>query len=187
MSRHESDLNAALRMLAEAGPREAPQHIEVALREAFRRQRGARRLRGGIVVAIAAGAMAASIAVFTWVAPRAGGPPERVVRWTVAPPALAWSRESGVGSRESKPGRRRRRPTTNQLAATTTEFVPLPYGDDALISENTTIVRMELPRSALRLAGFSVAQERADDRVQADVVLGTDGLAHAVRFVRYTQ
>ena len=74
---------------------------------------------------------------------------------------------------------------TDQLA--TAEFVPLPYGDDALVGESTRIVRVELPRSALRMAGFSVAQERANDRVEADVVLGADGLAHAVRFVRFTE
>src|SRR5258708_2411377 len=203
MSRYENDLNAALRMLAEAGPQEAPQHVEAALREAFRKQRGARRFRSGIVVAIGAGAVAASIAVFAWMVPKAVGPPERVVAWRVPPPTTGvkesrsqgvrengvGSRESGVGSRKPGSGGPRRRTTTNQLAAalpTTTEFVPLPYGDDALIGENTTVVRMELPRSALRLAGFSVAQERANDRVQADVVLGADGLAHAVRFVGYT-
>src|SRR6266567_4309965 len=164
MSRHEDDLNAALRRLAEARPREAPQHVEAALRDAFRRQRGASRFRGGIVVAIAAGAAAASIAIFMWMAPQAAGPPERVAAWTVPLP-IAGARESGSrGVRE--PGHHRvratlhkptRRPATDQVAATTTEFVPLPYGDDALVGENTTIVRMELPRSALRLAGFSVA------------------------------
>src|SRR6266567_2744342 len=172
MSRHEDDLNAALRRLAEARPREAPQHVEAALRDAFRRQRGASRFRGGIVVAIAAGAAAASIAIFMWMAPQAAGPPERVAAWTVPLP-IAGARESGSqGVKEwrsrgvREPGHHRvratlhkptRRPATDQVAATTTEFVPLPYGDDALVGENTTIVRMELPRSALRLAGFSVA------------------------------
>src|SRR5258708_30114763 len=93
MSRYENDLNAALRMLAEAGPREAPQHVEAALKEAFRRHRVARRFRSGIVVAIAAGAAAASIAVFTWMAPRPAGPPERVAGRTVPPPPMAWAKQ----------------------------------------------------------------------------------------------
>jgi hypothetical protein len=31
--------------------------------------------------------------------------------------------------------------------------------------------------------GYAVTADRADERVQADVVLGSDGLARAVRFV----
>jgi hypothetical protein len=196
-----NDLNEALRMLATAGPREAPDHVQTALKESFRRHRSARRLRRGIVVALAAGSAAASIAVFARI-PQPAGPPERIAVHT-APPAIAWSKpECGAGTpacraetsglriragRLGTPSRRspRRRPATDQLA--TTEFVPLPYGDDALVGESARIVRVEMPRSALRMAGFNVAQERANERVQADVLLGADGLAHAVRFVRYTE
>jgi hypothetical protein len=208
-----NDLNAALRMLADAGPREAPEHVETALKESFRRHRSARRLRRGIVVAIAAGAAAASLAVVARM-PQQPGPPQRIIAH-VAPPPIASIDPCGAGTsglrtragracraetsglripglrvragRLGAPSRRspRRPPPADQLA--TTEFVPLPYGDDTLIGERARIVRVEMPRSALRMAGFNVAQERANERVQADVLLGADGLAHAVRFVRYTE
>jgi hypothetical protein len=189
-------LNAALRMLAEAGPREAPDHLETALKQSFRRHRSARRLRRGMAVGIMAVAAAAAIAVVTRI-PQPGGPPERIA-YHIAPPAMD---PCGAGTHACRvetsgtdphPGRlgaptRRsvHRPPTDRLA--TTEFIPLPYGDDALIGESSRIVRVEMPRSALRMAGFNVAQERANERVQADVLLGADGLAHAVRFVGYTE
>jgi hypothetical protein len=185
-------LNAALRMLAEAGPREAPDHVETALKQSFCRYRRARRLRRGIVVAIVAGAAAAAIAIVTSI-PQPTGPPARISAH-LAPPATAWSKpECGAGTHACRvethldaPTRKpTRRPPTDRLA--TSEFIPLPYGDDALIGESSRIVRVEMPRSALRMAGFNVAQERANERVQADVLLGADGLAHAVRFVRYTE
>ena len=59
----------------------------------------------------------------------------------------------------------------------------MPYGDDALIRERATVMRVEMPRSALRLVGFPVAEERANEKVMADVLLWPDGLARAVRFV----
>jgi hypothetical protein len=184
-----NDLNAALRMLADVGPREAPDRVETALKESFRRHRSARRLRRGIVVAIAAGAAAASIAVFATI-PQPAAPPPRIAA-RPAPPAIdqcgagthACRAETRLGAPSHRSPRRPR--PTDQLA--TTEFVPLPYGDDELIGESSRIVRVEMPRSALRMAGFNVAQERANERVQADVLLGADGLAHAVRFVRYTE
>src|SRR5258708_13795163 len=80
-----NDLNAALRMLSDAGPREAPDHVETALKESFRRHRSARRFRRGIVVAIAAGAAAASIAVFTAI-PQPASPPPRLVAHLAPPP-----------------------------------------------------------------------------------------------------
>jgi hypothetical protein len=188
MSQRESSLSDALRMLAEAGPREAPDHVEAALKEAFRRQRGSRRLHRAMVGAIVTGAVAAGIAAFLVLGAEPVGR-LRPVTVRIAAPTMALVSQPAVQPK----GRARvvpihkptRRQATDQLAAM--EFVPLPYGDDALVGESARIVRVELPRSALRMAGFSVAQERANDRVQADVVLGADGLAHAVRFVRYTE
>src|ERR1700681_2725126 len=57
----ESSLNEALRMLAEAGPREAPDHLEGTLKEAFRRHRRARQVQRALWGAIAAGIAAAFV------------------------------------------------------------------------------------------------------------------------------
>jgi hypothetical protein len=46
------------------------------------------------------------------------------------------------------------------------------------------VVRVELPRSAMASFGLPVNFERAGGRVKADVLLGDDGIARAIRFVR---
>jgi hypothetical protein len=63
------------------------------------------------------------------------------------------------------------------------EFIPLPNGDRLPPDGRVNIVRVEVPRSAMMALGYSVEAERAAERVQADVVLGSDGLARAVRFL----
>ena len=170
-----------LRTLAEAGPHEAPDRVEFVLKEAFRRHHRARRVRRAMMAAITTAAAAACIATFVHV-PAQIGRPEIVFH--PAPPRIEWA-PPNPGVPLAPVHKPTRRPRTDQLA--TTEFVALPYGDDSLVEESATIVRVELPRSALRLAGFNVAQERANDVIQADVVLGADGLAHAVRFVKYLE
>jgi hypothetical protein len=51
-------------------------------------------------------------------------------------------------------------------------------------SETTHLVRVELPRSALTSFGIPLDAERTGGRVKADVLLGEDGTARAIRFVR---
>jgi hypothetical protein len=45
------------------------------------------------------------------------------------------------------------------------------------------VVRVEVPRSAMIALGYSVPADRASERVRAEVVMGSDGLARAVRFL----
>jgi hypothetical protein len=62
-----------------------------------------------------------------------------------------------------------------------TDFVPLTYGWTSAAPE-ARLVRVRLPSTALLYFGLPAAAGSA--LVEADVVLGEDGLAHAVRFVR---
>jgi hypothetical protein len=63
------------------------------------------------------------------------------------------------------------------------KFISLPNGDRLPPDGRVNLVRVEVPRSAMIALGYSVEAERAAERVQADVVLGSDGLARAVRFL----
>jgi hypothetical protein len=45
---------------------------------------------------------------------------------------------------------------------------------------------VELPRSTIASWGVPVNMDRADQRVKADVLVGVDGLPHAIRFVSRT-
>jgi hypothetical protein len=90
-------------------------------------------------------------------------------------------------SRRNLIGQTRRAPRavdTNATPEIATDFIPLVQGDSLNLMESGQLVRVELPRSALVSFGLPMNMERADQRVKADVVVGNDGLARAIRFVR---
>jgi hypothetical protein len=66
-----------------------------------------------------------------------------------------------------------------------TAFFPLPYGNVPVT--NGHLVRLEVPRTALAAFGIEavdVVAAHDAERLLADVLVGDDGLARAVRFVR---
>jgi hypothetical protein len=65
-----------------------------------------------------------------------------------------------------------------------TDFIPLSYMNIASLQDGGQIVRVELPRSALVNFGLPVNMDRYNEKVKADVLLGVDGMAHAIRFVQ---
>jgi hypothetical protein len=65
-----------------------------------------------------------------------------------------------------------------------TPYISLTQGYTLSMSEGGQVVRVELPRSALASFGLPVNAERINERVKADVVVGYDGIARAIRFVR---
>jgi hypothetical protein len=69
-------------------------------------------------------------------------------------------------------------------AEVVTQFFSLREGEDLSELESLQLVRVELPGSALSEVGLPVDPETATEPVKADVVLGQDGLARAIRFVR---
>jgi hypothetical protein len=66
----------------------------------------------------------------------------------------------------------------------TTDFFPLSHGGDQKPLESGELIRVQMPRSALVAFGLPVNIERADVPVKADLLVGEDGLPHAIRFVR---
>jgi len=72
----------------------------------------------------------------------------------------------------------------NVAQEVTTEFFPLFYGSVPAVQSH--VVRLELPRASLARFGLTSADaiERTAGTVLADVLVGDDGLARAVRFVR---
>ncbi|HEV8366829.1 MAG TPA: hypothetical protein VGQ39_02665 [Pyrinomonadaceae bacterium] len=69
----------------------------------------------------------------------------------------------------------------NEIA---TDFMPLGYMNAAVLQDGGQIVRVELPRTALANFGLPVNMDRYNEKVKADVLLGVDGMAHAIRFVQ---
>lgn len=107
------------------------------------------------------------------VAPAASSPRRNVVRATPAS-------YGGSGSRGVTPNRSAASETA-RADEITTEFIPLAGFAQ---SEGGHLMRVELPRSALTSFGIPVNAEQAGGRVKADVLLGEDGTARAIRFVR---
>lgn len=63
-----------------------------------------------------------------------------------------------------------------------TEFFPLTYSN--VPARGGYVVRMQVPRAALASFGAAAFASDTSPQVLADVVIGNDGLARAVRFVR---
>jgi hypothetical protein len=71
--------------------------------------------------------------------------------------------------------------TENEVA---TQFMPLGYAGPINLQDGGQLVRVELSRSAMLSMGLPVNMDRYGERVKADVLLGADGLARAIRFVQ---
>lgn len=76
-----------------------------------------------------------------------------------------------------------------QFAATPSDdldsdFYPLPEADGLPPLENATVVRVQMPVTSLQLMGVAVNDPDSADSVQADILLGQDGLARGVRLVQ---
>jgi hypothetical protein len=71
-----------------------------------------------------------------------------------------------------------------QAVEVATDFFPISYGNLPNMQEGGQLVRVELPRSAVARFGLPVNMDRPGDRVKADVLVGVDGLAQAIRFVQ---
>lgn len=65
-----------------------------------------------------------------------------------------------------------------------TAFISLNTGPGLAPADSLQLVRVELPRAALVSFGLPMNVERADQRIKADVLVGNDGVARAIRFVR---
>jgi hypothetical protein len=63
------------------------------------------------------------------------------------------------------------------------EFVRIPYTAPLAPYERAEIVRGDIPLSALTAAGFQIAAPDTAATAQADLLIGEDGIAHAIRLI----
>jgi hypothetical protein len=64
-----------------------------------------------------------------------------------------------------------------------TAFYAIPYAAPLQPEEAGRIVRVSVPQSALAALGWPVRQEREVEAVDADLLVGEDNLARAIRLV----
>ena len=127
--------------------------------------------------------------------PRSGVDVAETAR-TVAPsPTLRHQPEARVASalqspvqREQAP-RRRSRPGTTPTADGTIDHVVVatrffPLDSPPADSTDAQLVRVAMPRESMLAFGLPLDEERLSGMVQAELLVGPDGCAHAIRFVR---
>jgi hypothetical protein len=168
----------ALRALAEHDrEREAPEEVETRLLVAFRRRR-VRRQR--TTISLAALAVAAAITLFF-----AGfqPPPKHIAPMPVRQQPIAVAAEPVPMPKATPKARPVKRRPSEQPREIVTQFFPLL--DAAPPFERGELLRVTVPASTMRKVGLPVNEERLGDRVYADVLVGQEGLARAIRFVSY--
>ena len=195
----EETLTSSLRLLAEEMESlNAPPEIEEKLRETFRARKVVRpvwrRSRNYWITAVAAMILIAiSVIALRWRTDK----PVQIRAEQTAPPQIQKEEPRPIVETlktqevvAQKPRRRTpRRPPNSEVAnhvnrEIATDFMPLGYLNPATLQDGGQIIRVELPRSALVNFGLPVNMDRYHEKVKADVLLGVDGLAHAIRFVQ---
>jgi hypothetical protein len=157
---------------------EASPGVEARLMYAFRKQRS-RRFRSRVSTAVAMLALAA-MAVTVGVRPRhvVSHAPEQasgVLRPDVQPQA-----EVTPATPVPRKVKHRKPVPIREIA---TQFYPLL--DVQPPFERGELVRVMVPAGTMRTVGFPVSEDHLSDLVQADVLVGQEGLARAIRFVGF--
>lgn len=176
MSQDEEVL-AALKALAAADAgQEAPPEVEQRLQFAFRRRH--RRPMWKWAIAAAAAVVAAAAIAAALYRPQRPEP----LRVIIDPPKVV----QPVREMEATPQPLRkvaRNSPRRERREVVTDFFPLM--DVAPPLDRAELVRVSLPASAMRTVGLPVREDHLSDRVQADVLVSEEGLATAIRFVKY--
>jgi hypothetical protein len=189
---NERGLSEGLAALATCSGKPGPA-VKAAVMAEFRRQRKVTPLRRPLLrwTGIAAAA-AALVATVFWVREHPLERPAVVVKAVVKPPRIAVTQpvlvEAPVvaSAKIVRPKRQPRvkpaRPEPEPEVAT--EFFEIPYVEPLRPDERADVFRIQMPRAGMAMFGVPVTGGRLDSRIQADVVLGEDGVARAIRFIR---
>lgn len=206
--RDEETLTRGLQLLsAQTETMVAPDEMELKLREAFRSRRvalpvatTATRSRYWLLAVAAMLLIAMSVVAMWW---RSDAPVQNLAKESApkqieapsgspqpapAPKQVEYQVKDQTPKRRAPVSIHRKAPetqlanhVTNEIA---TDFMPLGDLNAASFQDGGQIVRVKLRRSALARFGFPVNMDRYNENVKADVLVGVDGLAHAIRFVQ---
>lgn len=172
----ERAVTSALRAFAaRTAGAEPPARLEATLLRAMREPEGEAggRARGGpsrAVEMLLLAAAAAIIAAIVVVPPRVDRVPE---------PGLDGA---PAGSRNILAGRPGGAPAVARPAESS-DFVALSYGEDLGELDSLQVVDVELPRTALAAFGLPAGEAAEGGLVKAEVIVGYDGVARAIRLV----
>ena len=182
---NEEDVVAALKALAEHDRElEAPPQVEVHLRQTFRSTMGGRHSwrRAGFLAGLS---VAAAIVIMLGAVYFRSKPTPQVQAIAdstkIAQPAPEPIRIAGPAPVVKAAAHTPRRPAPPREVVT--DFFPLVEIAPPL--DRAALVRINLPATAMRTVGLPVREDRLFDRVNADVLVSEEGVATAIRFVKY--
>ena len=183
MNSSDEKLVTALRGVAAASSQGASTELGAKLQAEFHRYHARRRKIRRIQVGSAAFCLSALV-VLLLVGIHAKRPAE--IRANTQPPSRTATVTTTVAVTMPKPANAKSRPVAAKMkkkAPRTDDFMMLPSYDPAPVGDDLRIVRVELTGESLRRMGAPVTEELSDQRMKADVVVGTDGTPYAVRLV----
>lgn len=189
---NQRSLTGGLLALAESNrSRQASECLEGSLRDSYRQRHTVATRSRQAIAWIAASAAAAVVIFFALRSPIApdsslsGATAKIVKEKPVVPrrPAASADKQSITGPNPSTPGDQS--PIARQVNHQKAEpelayFLPL---DDYEPIEMGVVVRMQLPGSLFGSLGVSLDEDQSGESIEADILIGEDGSARAIRIV----
>ena len=136
-------------------------------------------LRWKMGAALSAVTLAAAAALILFLQP----PPIQAPPPIVSEARPVMPEEIAATAPAPKPVRRAKRPVAPAPHEVVTDFFPLMDAPPPF--ERGQLLRVVVPASTMRSVGLPISPERWSERVQADVLVGEEGMARAIRFVSY--
>jgi hypothetical protein len=172
----------------ESANAEAPARVESNVMAAFRAQQQSKKRRNFAPWILAVAASLAVVAVVSWQRQPAPKVVEQKVAAVVAPapapnpPVIT----AAAVPPKKKVIRNKPKPVADPQAPLEawSDFVPVPYAPPMNAQEGGQVLRVRLPRTTLQSYGFPMPADRAFDRLNAEVMVGQDGVVHAIRFAK---
>ena len=116
-------------------------------------------------------------------------PPQGEARrwWAAAAAVLLAAGALWIGARAPRPAQVAAAKAPVAAAAGVEEedaaFIPLPNAAGSPQDDDVDLVRVQLPRSAITALGIPASDDGDAESVEAEVLVGPDGMARAVRFL----
>ena len=109
--------------------------------------------------------------------------PEKVSVKNIEPKSkfVVKNQTAGLSTKEANKSSRKESLPKTATEETKTDFIALSY---AANTDSGQIVRVKVPSSMMVSLGVATNVEKESELVSAEVVIGDDGLARAIRFIR---